>query len=204
MKIVGFTGYHPQAAIQHGFIHYTLSLFAPYSTEMINLHDYEVVPYSEALYAAEGIPEKVIEFASHLKNVNTLVVSVNEQNTTQVSIVKNLYDWMDKMPKIINFRRTPVLLVSTSIESEGATRSLKLAKKELKEAGHKVWKTYSLPNDVSHFNTDEQIVSTVSLRLDLIKKVNYILYNKLKAKDRTRRSCGIERESYEYGDERCY
>lgn len=93
----------------------------------------------------------------------------------------------------------PVFLLSTSNTGE-----VEIMGEFFERVGMEVWECYSLPNFHENFDGKEDVISTVRLRLELIRKVNYILYNQLGLKDKDRTSCGIERDKYEYGDESDY
>jgi hypothetical protein len=63
--------------------------------------------------------------------------------------------------------------------------------------------SYYLPNFEQNFDLKKGIIQPVSLRLELIRKVNTIIYKQLDIKAK-KSSCGIERNSIECGDESDY
>lgn len=96
----------------------------------------------------------------------------------------------------------PILLITTS--SDDLVVDTSRTVNDLKESGHTVLDSYHLPNFKHNFNVKEGSIGPVNLRLELIRKINYIIDNKLFLRDNSPSSCGIDRFDYERGDEDDY
>ncbi len=85
-----------------------------------------------------------------------------------------------------------------------------ISKNKIKETNfqaidqNEILDTYVFSNFKKEFDFNTPIIPNVRLRLQLIQKINHILYGKLHMKDIHRSSCGIDRPSTECGDESDY
>lgn len=128
---------------------------------------------------------------SLFENCHTEITS-NINTTNKSSLVVVTAKCLSKIDT--NFiKKTPIFLLSTSLLSVEA----------LSFSNIKIWDSYHSPNFKQYFDFESNQITDTELRLSLIRKVNYILYNKLKMKLNSS-SCGIERDDIECGDESDY
>ena len=144
--------------------------------------DNQLVNYTISLF--EGWDKNSIDNTSllnvHIKKTDLLVITIEkieELQTLDLDLTKG----------------KPVFLVSTSPIDKAVYKSLDMD----------ICETYYLPDVEANFDNEQGLIAPTRLRLELIKKVNQIRYNKLKIVPRTS-SCGIERSDIECGDESDY
>ena len=175
MKIIAFAGSNSKESINHQLAIYTASLFDKSQTTTLNLNDYEVAIYSVDKEKENGIPDKIMKFASTIDDADLLVISLAEHNGSYTVAFKNIYDWLSRIPNRKVFNNVPVFLLATSPGERGATTVLNSALSRFPRDGSEVLDTFSLPSFYDNFNNKE--ISTVRNRLDLIRKVNFIKKN---------------------------
>ena len=144
--------------------------------------DNQLVNYTISLF--EGWDKNSIDNTSllnvHIKKTDLLVTTIEKIEELQ------------KLDRTLT-KGKPVLLVSTNPMDKTLYKSLDID----------ICETYYLPDFETNFNNEQGLISPTRLRLELIKKVNSIRYNKLKIVPQ-KSSCGIERSDMECGDESDY
>ena len=199
MKIIGFAGSNSKKSINKSLVQYTSTLFESASIELLDLNDYEVETFGIDKLDTNGVPSKIIALANKIDNVNLLVISLAEHNGTYSSAFKNIYDWLSVIPNRKVLGKTPVLLLATSPGDRGGAGVLKAAIERFPIDGSEILESFSLPNFDDNFK-DENI-SNITLRLEIIQKVNKIKSTKFEAhyKDQSF-TCGIDPDKNDCGD----
>ena len=70
---------------------------------------------------------------------------------------------------------------------------------KLKNTGNTIWGTYCLLDTVDAFNVELEI-DNIGKRLELIRKINSLMYYDLGIRDNNHFSCGITPPKYYVGD----
>ena len=152
-----------------------LNAFTSYVLSLFEEVDTEAIYINDSVFETRHIELNVITFSDY-SHFNLIL---NHQN-----INKN----------------KPFLLIHAS--SENHVFDFEKAEKEITKKGAVVWGNYTISDIKNNFSPFEGILN-IKLRLTLIRIINDIIYNKMK-RNINSTSCGIKRESREYGDESDY
>lgn len=198
MKVIGFAGSSSRNSINKKLVEYTLSLFEHVETDILDLNDFEVEIYSVDKENEQGIPEKIKAFSAKVDAASLLVISLAEHNGSYTAAFKNIYDWLSRIPNRKVFNNKPILLMATSPGGRGGASVLATATDRFARDGSEIWETFSLPNFQESFDREGNPI--IDLRLKLKRKINHIIYNKLKIVDDNYFTCGIDRSRNPCGD----
>lgn len=199
MKILGLAGSNSKKSINKRLVAYAISLFDNAEIELIDLNDYEVEIYGIDKETENGIPSKIEDLATLIDNVDLLIVSLAEHNGSYSVAFKNIYDWLSRIPNRKIFNKKPILLMATSPGGRGGASVLEAAQARFSRDGSEILSLFSLPN--FHNNFKDAQISSIELKMELIKKVNKIRYNHFKVyyKDDSF-NCGIDPTKNDCGD----
>ena len=94
-----------------------------------------------------------------------------------------------------------ILLMSTFQDGseDNIVKLMKSTIVKLKNAGNTIWGTYCLLDTADAFNVESEI-DNIGKRLELIRKINSLMYYDLGIRDNNHFSCGITPPKYYVGD----
>ena len=94
-----------------------------------------------------------------------------------------------------------ILLMSTFQDGseDNIVKLMKSTIVKLKNTGNTIWGTYCLLDTADAFNTESEI-DNIGKRLELIRKINSLMYYDLGIRDNNHFSCGITPPKYYVGD----
>ncbi|NQY66799.1 MAG: NAD(P)H-dependent oxidoreductase [Flavobacteriales bacterium] len=177
MNILTIPGSSSTNSINKKLAEYAGSLFEKGDVENVDLNDYEVDIFSVDK-EKNGIPKKISELAEKIDNSNLLILSLAEHNGSYSAAFKNVYDWLSRIPNRKALGNKPMLLLATSPGGRGGASVLAAGLERFPRDGSEVWESFSLPSFNDHF-TDDKGITTTSIRLELIRKINFILEEKM-------------------------
>tara|TARA_B100000809_G_C15137276_1_gene531226 strand:- start:407 stop:1018 length:612 start_codon:yes stop_codon:yes gene_type:complete len=199
MKIIAIGASNSINSINKRLANYAASLFENSSIEQIDLNTYEVEIYSVEKEAKNGMPSKIEALANKIDKVDLLVISLSEQNGSYSAAFKNIYDWLSRIPNRKVLGEKPVLLMTTSPGGRDGTSVVAAGIDRFPRDGSEVLESFSLPSFQDNFDNDE--ISNISFRVELIRKVNTIKSNRFNHfyKDDSF-TCGIDPTKDDCGD----
>ncbi|MEX2485313.1 MAG: NAD(P)H-dependent oxidoreductase [Brumimicrobium sp.] len=157
MKVIGFAGSNSKNSINKKFVNYTLNLIDSYETELLDLNDFDIPIFSVDREEDNGYPEKVIDFVKKIQSADALVVSLAEHNGAYTTVFKNLMDWCSRY-ELKFFKKTPMLLLSTSPGGNGGGNVMELALSRLPKFDADIVSHFSLPKFDDNFNDTEGVI----------------------------------------------
>lgn len=175
MALIGIDISNNKQLVSSQLMHYALSLFEGCGSEVITYKEVKEVIFSTILSA------------------ELIVLSLSEENE-EVDLT-TLLEVLVKEKLVVN-QPFFLLAIASNEQSDKLNQTIKL----IEQKGGIVWDSYLLPHAQDNFDSKEGVIKTISFRLQLMRKVNQLRYEKLGINDQ-QNSCGIEREKGEYGDE---
>ncbi|MBS1639907.1 MAG: NAD(P)H-dependent oxidoreductase [Bacteroidetes bacterium] len=151
MKILAFAGSNNPQSINQQLAAYATGLLSEHGSTLINLRDYPMPLFSVEILGKEGVPENSILLFDEIQKYDAFIISIAENNRSVTAVFKNTIDWLSKSVKTNNpadtnvFRDKPVLLLSTSPGSVGASVALENATGTITQLGGNVVDKFSLP-----------------------------------------------------------
>jgi hypothetical protein len=180
MKVLGLVDWN--YSIHKQLVNYALSLFKQIPTEMIDLKINQELNLVEIKASKPNESNKLIDL---INESSLLVISLNVENDSYQSILKMINQEQSDLTN-----KKPILLIITSSKNNDIRHIIDGIKNEIQENGVEVYETFVLPNYENNFENSE--ISNIRLRLDLIRKINRIMYNQLKIRDNSYFTCGID------------
>ena len=175
MNILAFAASNSKKSINKQLIIYASKLidFAN-NIEIIDLNDYELAIYSpereEKLISSGGVPKKAKDFYSKIGQADVLIISFAEHNGSYTAAYKNIFDWMSRIDAKV-YQEKPVIMLSASPGSKGASSVLKSAIDSADYFGAKLLGSLSIPD----FNKNFDINTHKLTNKELINKLNNLL-----------------------------
>lgn len=175
MALIGIEISNNKHQINSQLLHYALSLFEGCDSEVLS---------------HRAVKEEVF---SIINTAELLILSLSEE--MEDSNLENLIKVLAKVNFLVD---QPFFLLATA--SNDHSDKLRQTVQLIEQKGGVVWDSFLLPHATDSFDSKEGVIATISLRLQLMRKVNHLRYEKLGVKDH-QNSCGIRRRKGEYGDE---
>lgn len=194
MKILGLTLSDYQEAIDTKLLNYALSLFEGYETEIISIENVEETSFDTDMMSIA--PKIDAHLLTTIKRTELLVISLQEDTNSEPMIAL-----VESLSEKNSLEGKGILILQSSFTEQ--VYSLTDLLSTIDKTRAEVWGSYFLPNIHENFDTEENIIANIHLRLQLIRKVNNIRYNQLGLRDHPS-SCGIRRSKGESGDESDY
>jgi NAD(P)H-dependent FMN reductase len=163
MKIIAFAASNNKHSINRQLAAYAAGLVEGAEIEVLDLNDYEMPIYSEQREEQYWQPAPAREFHARLREADGIVVSFAEHNGTYTAAWKNLFDWISRVDRK-PFKDKPMLLLSTSPGSGGASSVLEQAVHHIPHFGGLVQASVSVPDFEDNFDKERQQVSKWHLR----------------------------------------
>jgi chromate reductase len=155
MKILAFAASSSSNSINKKLVTYAASLLNNAEIEILDINDYEMPLFSEDKEKELGQPDAAKRFFSKIGAADALLISFAEHNGSYTAAYKNLYDWTSRIePKV--YQGKPMVMLSTSPGSRGASSVLATAKTLAPFGGGDVKADLSLANFYDIFDTEAE------------------------------------------------
>ncbi len=165
-KILAFAGSNSSSSINQTLIEYVASEINIHETRVINLINYSVPIYSEDEEKNNGFPGMILALKQEIKDVDALLISVNEHNGSFGAFFKNIIDWLSRLDRNF-FEGKKILLMSTSPGQRGGVGSLEYAKNVFPRFGAEIIDSFSFPSFYDNFSTETKTITDETLLLGL-------------------------------------
>jgi NAD(P)H-dependent FMN reductase len=196
MKVLGISSNNNEDSIHNKLLQYALSLFENVDIERIDLNEFKVTVNPKPAEKNSDFSERIKILSEKFDTAVLVVISIAEE--PENTHFNTVYSALEKLSNGEVFAKQPLLLLTTSIHNDEGKSLLESATKKFNKAGSPVWETFSLPNFHDHF--DKEGKATLQLRLPLIRKINKVVNDRLKIKDKNFFTCGIDPERDPCGD----
>ena len=157
MKILAFAGSNSSTSINKKLVKYAIDKLNISEFEILDLNDFEMPIYSTDR-EKEGLPKLAYDFAEKIDTSDFLIVSLAEYNGNYSSALKNLMDWVSRVPERKIFGGKPMFLMATSPGKRGGETVLEIAGKRFPFDGATLVDTFSLPFFYEFFDAEKGIV----------------------------------------------
>ncbi|MEX0291587.1 MAG: NADPH-dependent FMN reductase [Flavobacteriaceae bacterium] len=154
--ILAFAGSNSSNSINYKLVRHTGGMIKEHDVQFLNMINYPFPMYSEDLEKEKGFSNSLAEFKDYIKEVDGLIISVNEHNGGPSAYFKNLLDWLSRLErKFLEDKK--VLLMSCSPGGRGALGALEYAQNALPRFGAEIVSTFSLPSFHANFDKEDGI-----------------------------------------------
>ena len=151
--ILAFAGSNSSSSINYKLVRYTADKIKDREVHVLNMVNYPFPMYSEDMEKEKGFSNSLVEFKDYIKEVDGLIISVNEHNGGPSAYFKNVLDWLSRLERKF-LENKKVLLMSCSPGGRGALGSLEYAQNTMPRFGAEIVSSFSLPS--FHANFDEE------------------------------------------------
>tara|TARA_B100000949_G_scaffold225967_1_gene230775 strand:+ start:458 stop:1000 length:543 start_codon:yes stop_codon:yes gene_type:complete len=165
-KILAFAGSNSKNSINKKLLNYVVGRIENHEVKVLELNDYEFPMFGVDHENEKGYPADIQVLKMLIKEVDALVIAVNEHNGGPSAYFKNITDWLSRMElKFLQDKK--VLLMSTSPGKRGAASSLEYYKNVLPRFGAEVVESFSLPSFNENFDVENHKITDEILLLGL-------------------------------------
>ena len=162
-KILVFSGSNSSTSINQQLAITAASYLDKHEIHVIHLKDYPAPVYSMDMEKRGEFPETMRELNELFKDVDAMLISLPEYNSSITPVLKNTLDWISRIEKP-TLKNKPVCLLATSAGKRGAKTNLAhVAEVLMPRWGGIVTGTFSLPffdehlvNGVLHLEGEEE------------------------------------------------
>ena len=196
MKVLGISSNNDEGSIHNKLLEYALSLFENVDIELIDLNAFKLPVSSSSEEQKMDFKHRITTLSEKFDTAVLVVISIAEESKN--THFNAIYSALERISNGEVFAKQPILLLTTSIHNEEGKGVLETATEKFNKARSPVWETFSLPNYQDHFDKDGK--ATLQLRLPLIRKINKVVNDRLKIKDKNFFTCGIDPERDPCGD----
>ena len=144
-------------SINKRFASFAAAKLSEFSTEVLDLNDYEMPIYSIDREEAGGIPDLAVQFKEKLKNCDGIIISFAEHNGAYSVAFKNVMDWISRLEGK-TWEDKPMLLLSTSPGGRGGKTVLGIAVNSFSRMNQSPVVSFSLPSFKANFQEESGIV----------------------------------------------
>lgn len=173
MKILAFAGSNSSTSINRQLVTFVAQFFTTHEVEILDLNDFEMPIYSSDREKASGIPKLAYDFTEKIDQSDFLLVSLAEHNGNFSVAIKNIMDWVSRIPNRKIFGEKQMFLLATSPGKRGGASVLEIATKRFPFDGATVVETFSLPFFYENFDSEKGILNN-ELQRALLEKVEKI------------------------------
>lgn len=143
-NIIAFAGSNSKQSINKQLVEYTCTLIDKYTTEVLDLNDYDMPLYGVDKEAKDGFPENAKRLLEKMKSADGLIISLAEHNGAYTAVFKNAFDWMSRLEKKTFFNK-PMLLMAASPGGRGGASVLAIAEQRFPFHNATIIETFSFP-----------------------------------------------------------
>lgn len=159
MKILAFAGSNSSTSINKKLVKYAVHQLNISEFEILDLNDFEMPIYSSDREKNDGLPKLAYDFAEKIDTADLLLVSLAEHNGNYSAALKNLMDWVSRIPERKIFGEKPMFLMATSPGKRGGASVLEIASKRFPFDGATLIDTFSLPFFYEYFDDEKGITN---------------------------------------------
>lgn len=125
--------------------------------DLADFAEFQAPIYNADDEVSTGIPDGITHFVSRLQRTTALIISSPEYNFSTPGTLKNLIDWVSRVPSN-PFKNQPILLMSASPSLVGGNRGLWHTRVPLEYLGAHVYpEMFSLSSAYTAFTDDGQL-----------------------------------------------
>ncbi len=172
MKIFAFAGSNSSVSINKKLVSYVLKSFEKEAVSLVDLNDYEM-PIFSSDREKEGIPDAAHRFAAHIDDADLIICSLAEHNGAYSAAIKNIMDWVSRIPGRKLWNGKPMLVMATSTGARGGSSGLEMATARIPFNGGVVINKFSLPSFNANF-TEEGGITNAEYKLQLEEIINEV------------------------------
>jgi chromate reductase len=175
-KLLAFAGSNSSKSINHQLVAYLVSQINAVPVELIKLSDLQLVVYSEDEQIENGFPPSIALLYKHIKEVDGLLISVNEHNGNPSAFLKNMMDWLSRLDvKFLADKK--IFLLSASPGQRGGSGSMEVMKVMLTRFGGTIIDTYSFPSFYENFAVEDKTISNHEMKAIVLDKLQLFVNN---------------------------
>jgi len=163
-KILAFAGSNKQNSINHKLIEFAAAQISAFPVKIIRLNSFDTPIFNEDIENALGIPIATRLLNNEIKDVDALMISVNEHNGSISSFFKNHIDWLSRLDKRF-LEGKKIVLMSTSNGAKGGASALEYSKKVLPYFGGEVVESFSFPFFSENFSEENNTIANEEMLL---------------------------------------
>ncbi len=157
-KIVAFGASSSKKSINKKLANYAANQIAGATINLLDLNDFEMPIYSIDKENENGIPQLAIDFKSHLKDSDGIIISFAEHNGAYSAAFKNIFDWISRIEKDV-WANKPMFLLATSPGGRGGKSVLDIAVNKFKFMNQSTIVHFSLPSFGDNFSDEKGILN---------------------------------------------
>jgi NAD(P)H-dependent FMN reductase len=172
-KIIAITGSNNPDSINEKFVRYIISEFPHTGIEFVDLKDFNVPIYSQAIEEM-GIPEKIKKLFQIFTEADGFILASPEHNGLPSAFLKNIIDWLSRIDQQF-FGQKPILLLSTSPGVTGGRTHLQLLAGLVGRWGGNLVGQYSLGSFAENFDVGKKEIVTHSIREKLDELISSLV-----------------------------
>lgn len=159
MKILAFAGSNSSTSINKKLVKYAVNQIDVSDFEILDLNEFEMPIYSSDREKEDGLPKLAYDFAEKIDTADLLLVSLAEHNGNFSAALKNLMDWVSRIPGRKIFGEKPMFLMATSPGKRGGASVLEIASKRFPFDGAMIFDTFSLPFFYEYFDDEKGVIN---------------------------------------------
>ncbi|MEL6811175.1 MAG: NAD(P)H-dependent oxidoreductase [Bacteroidota bacterium] len=162
-KVLAFAGSNSSASINHKLVSFAATQMDGPQVKVVRLTDYPLPIFGEDLEKAGGYPATLKDLLAEIKQVDGLMISVNEHNGSISAFFKNTLDWLSRIEyKFLENKK--ILLMSASPGRRGALSAFEYTQGILPRYGGEVVSGLTFPSFSENFSEVEQQISDKELK----------------------------------------
>ncbi len=151
MKLLAFAASNSSRSINKQLVTYASSLLPEFTTEILDINDYEMPLFSVDREDRDGHPPQARQFLDKIAAADALLISFAEHNHSYTAAWKNLYDWCSRVEAKV-YQNKPLVLLSTSPGGRGGANVLASAEMSVPRFGGQVTASLSIPDFNNNFD----------------------------------------------------
>lgn len=161
-KILAFGASNSKASINKKLASFAAHQIEDTEINVLDLNDFEMPIYSIDKEKENGIPSLAIEFKSHIKACDGIIISFAEHNGAYATAFKNIFDWISRIERDV-WENKPMFLLATSPGARGGKTVLEIAVNKFKFMNQNSIVHFSLPSFGQNFSDENGITDSALL-----------------------------------------
>jgi len=166
MKLLAFAASNSRQSINGQLIKHAVSLLENYSTEVLDINDFEMPLFSIDREQEFGIPDLAQRFYNRIGESDALLISFAEHNGSYTAAYKNLFDWTSRINAKV-YQGKPMIMLATSPGARGASSVLAVATASASRFGGDLKASLSMPRFYENFDTTTGKISNPEIQVEL-------------------------------------
>lgn len=170
MKILAFAASNSKKSINKQLVRYAAGLLENAQVEILDLNNFELPLFSQDKEEELGQPSLAREFLAKIGGADAIIISFAEHNGFYTAAYKNLFDWCSRInPKV--FQNKPMVLLSTSPGSGGASSVLAVAENSAPHFAGDVKASLSIPSFYENFDLEIGVIKNSEVNDQLVSAI---------------------------------